>query len=602
MKRINLGPGLTLNGEDLIESAFAVLAKRGKGKSGLVKVLMEELVRASLPFVAFDPVGIMWGLRSSFDGSGPGLQVLVIGGRHADVAIDRRAGRDVAEAVVKANVSCVVDFSQEPKAAYREFVRDFCHTLFTVNDTPRFVILEEADELVPQMLRPDAAECFEAVERLVRRGRNQGIGVCMVTQRPAVISKNVLSQVDGIFVLGLVAPQDRKTIREWVEDKDQGDKMDAFMDGLKGLKTREAWFWASGGPFGERFERVRVKDFKTFHPDKTHLRKLGLLEVKPITTDVTKVVAALGTTMERLKHVKDEKATVAQLQAKISKIEKELGRKLAVTSVTSLTRNKPAMVALAEATKHIGARVKAEKERDALRAEILAHTKRDAQIQRRLETFADEIESAAKELRPRPKAVKEAVRVIEQVMLPKKTEPTAPKAVPEPAEPPEEGAVDIGPAYVKVLQAMAELEAIGVSEAPKAQVALFAERSPTSSTFQNMLGRLRTGGFIDYSKPGYVRLMDAGRDKTEPVSTPATTQELQERVARVVGPKLWSILAVLIEVYPNTIDRATLSERTNRSATSSTFQNNLGRLRSLGLVDYKDGAVLALPILFLEEA
>ena len=38
------------------------------------------------------------------------------------------------------------------------------------------------------------------------------------------------------------------------------------------------------------------------------------------------------------------------------------------------------------------------------------------------------------------------------------------------------------------------------------------------------------------------------------------------------------------------------------SSTSSAYANNLGRLRSLGLIDYPDrGHVVALPVLFLEE-
>jgi hypothetical protein len=38
------------------------------------------------------------------------------------------------------------------------------------------------------------------------------------------------------------------------------------------------------------------------------------------------------------------------------------------------------------------------------------------------------------------------------------------------------------------------------------------------------------------------------------------------------------------------------------SVTSSSFTNNLGSLRSLGLIDYpQPGQVVALPVLFLEE-
>ena len=63
------------------------------------------------------------------------------------------------------------------------------------------------------------------------------------------------------------------------------------------------------------------------------------------------------------------------------------------------------------------------------------------------------------------------------------------------------------------------------------------------------------------------------------------------------------ILQQLIRLYPESIDKADLAEKAAASATSSAFTNNLGALRSLGLIDYPSpGQVAALPVLFLEEA
>jgi hypothetical protein len=290
MKSIHLAEGLELPAEDLLESAIGIIGKRGRGKSGAVKVLMEQLVDVGLPFVAFDPVGIMWGIRSSFDGSGPGLPVLVIGGEHGDVPLDRKAGATVAQRIVKENVSAVIDFSDEPKAAYREFIRDFAHELFRRNDTPRLVILEEAPELVPQRVMGDRADTFEAVERLVSRGRNKGLGVVLVSQRAATINKDVLTQVDALLVMGLAAPQDRKALGDWIKAWDQENRAEEFDKGLAALKRQEGWFW-SPEAFGGIFLRTRVREFRTFHPDKTHLRRMGWLKVRPVTADVAGVVA-----------------------------------------------------------------------------------------------------------------------------------------------------------------------------------------------------------------------------------------------------------------------------------------------------------------------
>ena len=289
---VHLAPNLYLPADDFLESATAIIGKRGRGKSGAVKVLMEELVLAGLPFVAFDPVGVMWGIRASADGATSGCPVLVIGGEHGDIPLDRKAGAKLAQTILRENVSAIIDFSEEPKAAYREFVRDFSHEVFRRNDSPRLIILEEAPELVPQRLRPDMAEVFEAVERLVSRGRNKGLGVVLVSQRAATIHKDVLTQVDALAIFGLTSPQDRKALGDWVEAWDVGGQAKDFDRGLAGLQRQECWFWAPEA-FGGIFRKVKIRPFTTFHPDKTHLRRSGMLKTRPVLADVSGLVQRL---------------------------------------------------------------------------------------------------------------------------------------------------------------------------------------------------------------------------------------------------------------------------------------------------------------------
>ena len=52
-----------------VTSTFTLLAVRGAGKTNLGRVIAEEMFAAGLPFVAIDPVGSWYGLRSGRDGS-----------------------------------------------------------------------------------------------------------------------------------------------------------------------------------------------------------------------------------------------------------------------------------------------------------------------------------------------------------------------------------------------------------------------------------------------------------------------------------------------------------------------------------------------------
>ena len=59
---------------------------------------------------------------------------------------------------------------------------------------------------------------------------------------------------------------------------------------------------------------------------------------------------------------------------------------------------------------------------------------------------------------------------------------------------------------------------------------------------------------------------------------------------------------VTVKAYPQSLEREQVAVRAGASPTSSAFMNNLGALRSLGLIDYpRQGHVIAAPVLLLEE-
>ncbi len=157
------------------------------------------------------------------------------------------------------------------------------------------------------------------------------------------------------------------------------------------------------------------------------------------------------------------------------------------------------------------------------------------------------------------------------------------------------------PARLRILDALAFLEGIGVPRADRGQLAFLADQSPTSSAYVNNLGALRSAGAIDYPSGGTVALTDAGRAIADGGQTPTTTSALHEAVRSKLPPARWRIVAVLIGAYPEAIVREDLAAAAGASPTSSAFVNNLGALRSLGLIDYaRPGQVVACPVLFLE--
>lgn len=248
---------------------FAILAKRGAGKSYTGAVMAEEFQKNNIPFIVFDPIDVWWGLRLDKNGKDNGLPVVVFGLQHADIALDRDMGRAIAQEVVKENVSCVISTFGMPKVAQRHLISEFAEELLNINNTPRHVFIEEAHEFVPQRVFGGLGKTFNAVSNLVVMGRNRGIGVTLINQRAATINKDVLTQLDTLLAFRNVSPQDRKALKEWVEYHSADGDFEKFMDSLPSLPTGEGWIWSP--EFLGIFERIKIRKRETFHPDREKL-------------------------------------------------------------------------------------------------------------------------------------------------------------------------------------------------------------------------------------------------------------------------------------------------------------------------------------------
>lgn len=265
--KINLGSiQMPLNAAT---KTFAILAKRGAGKTYTAGVMAEEFFKCGIPFVIFDPIDVHWGLRLNKNGKDKGLPVVVFGLEHADIPLDREMGRQIAQAVVKENISCIISTFGMPKIAQRHLIAEFAEELLNINNTPRHIFIEEAHEFVPQRVFGAMGKCFNAVSNLVVMGRNRGIGVTLINQRAATINKDVLTQLDTLLAFRNVSPQDRKALKEWVEYHSAEGDFEQFMKSLPSLPTGEGWIWSP--EFLAIFKRIKIRKRETFHPDREQL-------------------------------------------------------------------------------------------------------------------------------------------------------------------------------------------------------------------------------------------------------------------------------------------------------------------------------------------
>jgi len=251
---------------------FAFLAKRGAGKTYCAADLAEEMLKANIPIVVVDGMGIWWGLRVGKNGEGPGLPIVVFGGEHGDLPLVPEKAKSIAKAIVEANISAVLDLSALSKRQSRLIVTDFLDELYRLNRVERHVFIEETDMYAPQRtIGPEMATCLGSVDNFVRRGGNHNLGCTMITQRSAVLNKDILTQSDCLVVLRTLAPQDKKAIQAWVEEQTDEDrrKLAQWYDSLKELKNGEAWAWHPEKP--AIYKKVMFRERETFHATRTFL-------------------------------------------------------------------------------------------------------------------------------------------------------------------------------------------------------------------------------------------------------------------------------------------------------------------------------------------
>jgi hypothetical protein len=245
---------------------FAILAKRGAGKTYTGAVMAEEFFKNNIPFIVFDPIDVWFGLRINKNGKDKGLPVVVFGIEHADIKLDREMGRQIAQAVIRDNVSCVISTFGLPKVAQRHLIAEFADEILNINNTPRHIFIEEAHEYVPQRVFGAMGKTFNAVSNLVVMGRNRGLGVTLLSQRAATVNKDVLTQIDTLIAMRSIGPQDRKALRDWVEYHTAEGDFEKFISSLPSLPTGEGWLWSP--EFLGKFEYIKIRKRETFHIDR----------------------------------------------------------------------------------------------------------------------------------------------------------------------------------------------------------------------------------------------------------------------------------------------------------------------------------------------
>jgi hypothetical protein len=538
---IRIAPKLELPAQAVTET-FAILGKRGMGKTNTSVVLTEEMIGAGAAVVVLDPVGVWWGLRYAPDQTGAGLPVLVLGGEHGDVPLEPSAGHLVADTLVETRKPMVLDLSTFSKTQQRTFVGDFAEQLYRKNREAIHVVLDEADVFAPQRLGHGDERMFGAVDALVRRGRARGIGVTLISQRPAVINKDVLTQAEVLVAHRLTSPQDRDAVKAWVDvHADDREKARTMIESLPSLPVGVAWVWSPG--WLEVWERVSIRARHTF--DSSATPKPGAPRVQP-----GKAAAVdLEALRESMAALLEEKATddPKALRSKLVELERQL-------------KARPSDVV-------------------EVRVEIPVFGSADAELLQRLSDRAHALHCEAQD-------IKAAVLELAGRM---RSTPAPPAPPPRERTPSEVLGLKLAPVARGSLprgedRILAVLKAAHPKALTPTQIAVRSVYAHGGGGFRNNLSALRTKGLIEGLAP--VAITTAGLKAS--TGAMARGEALVAAWKAELGKAARLALDELVKEYPKVLSLRTIAQRTGYEVAGGGFRNEISRLRSLKLVDGKN--------------
>ncbi|WP_049997229.1 ATP-binding protein [Halococcus sediminicola] len=216
---------------ELLTGRGFVTGKSGGGKSNTASVIAEELLADGHPLLIVDTDGEYYGLKEQYE-------VLHAGaGEECDVQIGTEHADKLAELALEGGVPVILDVSACLDEEGHDLVRATVEALFTREQEARrpfLLLVEEVHEFIPESGGLDSAG--EMLIRVAKRGRKRGLGFCGISQRPANVKKDVITQCDWLCWHRLTWDNDTSVVRR-VLDGDAATAVQSLDDGEAILVT-----------------------------------------------------------------------------------------------------------------------------------------------------------------------------------------------------------------------------------------------------------------------------------------------------------------------------------------------------------------------------
>lgn len=576
--------------EGVLSAHIAILGKTGAGKSSTSKLIIEHVVAQGHRVCVLDTVkSDWWGLTSSRDGKKAGLDFKILGGPRGHVPLHSNAGKVIGQLVGSGKLRhSIIDMADFEAGGIQKFFVDFAPSLMRNMKGVLYLVIEEAHEVAPKERAGFGSEnmAIHWAKKLATAGRSKGIRLIVATQSVQQLHNRVLGSAETLIAHRLTAPADQEPVIKWLRANTIKETAERIGSEMSSVPTGTGWVCSGEERF---FEKVKFPKFKTYDNTSTPTGDMADREIKTAPVDQDELKAIIGDAVEEALANDPVK-----LRQEITKLKRDLHAEQS---------KKPVAGPAPEPQKVFVVR---DEDMDTVREAV-----------QRCETNVMVLNEQAKtvwELRDKLNAVlagmksfKTAVPISRITPMEKRPQPTERRVVDRPPRADDASLgtnSDISPVAQRILNAVAELELLGVSQPVREMVALMAGYTNLASTgFVKAIGELRTAGHISYPDADTMALTESGQSKAVYPEAPRSSEDIQRRVISLLGGKASEILKPLIDAYPNAVERIDVAAAANYTNLASTgFVKVIGRLRSLGFIDYPDTkTMVANKVLFLNQ-
>ncbi|WP_253736548.1 helicase HerA domain-containing protein [Halohasta salina] len=289
---------------DILTGRGFVTGKSGSGKSNTVSVMLENLLDKNFPVLVVDSDGEYYGLKEEYE-------VLHVGADdECDIQVTADHAEKIASLALEENIPIILDVSgylDDDDAD--ELVLETTRHLFAKEKKlkkPFLVVVEECHEYIPE--QSGMGEAGKMLIKIGKRGRKHGLGIVGISQRPADVKKDFITQCDWLVWHRLTWRNDTKVVGR-ILGSEYAEAIEEMGDG-EGFLVAD---WASD------IQRVQFHRKRTFDAGATPgLEDFERPELKSVSGDLVSELTEISDEKER------RESKIADLQQELDKKEAEI--------------------------------------------------------------------------------------------------------------------------------------------------------------------------------------------------------------------------------------------------------------------------------------